>query len=136
MNDKPLQRVLIMEDNVLLAHEWQQCFELNQFDVTLCHEGKDAVTLIETHDYDIVVTDLFVNNGAGGLHVLLAAKVRKKTPLPVIVVTGSISPSSHRSEENFYLKQASGLGAKVVLEKPFPALELVSKAQSILQNDV
>lgn len=129
-----MQRILIMEDNVLLAHEWQHCFALNGFDVTLCHNGKDAVTLIEDREFDLIVTDLFVNGGSGGLHVLLAAKIRKYNPPFVIVVTGSVSPSSHREGGNFYLQQASALGAKIVLEKPFPALELVSKAQSILSE--
>ena len=129
-----MQRILIMEDNVLLAHEWQQCFLLNGFDVAMCHDGKEAVTLIENNEFDLVVTDLFVNGGSGGLHVLLAAKIRKQNAPSVIVVTGSVSPSSHRADGNFYLQQASALGAKVVLEKPFPALELVSKAQSILSE--
>ena len=129
-----MQRILIMEDNVLLAHEWQQCFSLNGFDVTMCHDGKEAVNLIENEEFDLVVTDLFVNGGTGGLHVLLAAKIRKNNPPHVMVVTGSISPSSHRAGGNFYLQQASALGATVVIEKPFPALELVSKAQSILSN--
>lgn len=44
-----MKHVLIMDDNVLLAYEWADAFELNGHQVTVTHNGEDAVALLPVH---------------------------------------------------------------------------------------
>jgi len=114
-----------MEDNALLAHEWKSVFKLNGHKVTLTHNGDDAVRQLEETKFDLVITDLFVPNAKGGLHVVgKILRMRRGAP-PIIAVTGAKRQKDDTDGVNFFLKQVQQLGVSATLEKPFPAAELL-----------
>ncbi len=129
-----MPHILIMEDNVLLSYEWKEAFELNQFTVTLTHNGVDAIALLGSESFDFVVTDLFVSGSKGGPSVIQAVQQLGKKAPPIIAVTGVPSELSGDRNNNMFLEQARRFGASAVMEKPFSALELVSLVQSKLQE--
>jgi CheY-like chemotaxis protein len=127
-----MKRVLIMEDNMSLAFDWKDAFELNNFEVTLAYKGEEASAHLEHTQFDIVVTDMFVSKGKGGLHVIgKLATMGEKAP-PVIAVTGAKSEMYTTKKTNHFLEQARRLGASTSLEKPFTPVELVLLANKLL----
>lgn len=126
-----MKRVLIMEDNLALALEWVSAFELNQCKATLCDNIRDALEFIEAETYDILITDLFVNEEQGGLHLLRQLTERKRSLPPIIAVTGAVVPNSKDSDRNLFLETARLLGATTYIQKPFPAGELVLMAHDL-----
>ncbi len=130
----PQKRVLIMEDNVGLALNWKQAFELNQCDVVLSHNGDEAARYLETEKFDLVITDLFVPNTNGGLHVLMKLFTMGRDAPPAIAVTGEILSTGDDYNANVFLEQASRLGAAKHLQKPFPVGELILVAQSLWET--
>ena len=126
-----LKRVLIMEDNRPLAVEWRDAFALNNCQTVLCSNGDEAIEYLETETFDVVITDLFVKDGKGGLSVLAhLINMREKAP-PAITVTGAYAHSDHHEEKNLFLAQANRLGSTATIAKPFPALELVMLALNL-----
>jgi len=92
-----MKRVLIMEDNLSLAFDWKDEFELKKFDVTLCSDADQAISHLNDSDFDIVVTDLFVPKGRGGLHVIAKLLRMGKSAPPSIAVTGASDLTLHRN---------------------------------------
>lgn len=128
-----MKRILIMEDNTPLAMEWKTAFELNDAVVTICNNGDEGLVYLEKHKYDLVITDMFVNEGSGGLHILLKLFKMGASAPPAIAVTGaqSFSKSHKQKDHNVFLEQASRLGASAHILKPFPAGELVRIAREL-----
>jgi len=62
-----MKRILIMENDIRLAIEWVSAFELNQYQVALCDNVEDAIEFLETETFDLVITDLFMDEKEGGL---------------------------------------------------------------------
>lgn len=128
---KDEKHVLILEDNVALAMEWKNSFELNGIKVTVTHNSKDATEYLKLETFDLVVTDLFIRGGQDGLGILVQL-IRMTGPRPpVITVTGAFLPSGADDQANLFLEQAKRLGASVTIQKPFPAGELVALATDI-----
>jgi len=127
---EPQKRVLIMEDNVGLALNWKLAFELNACEVVLSHSGDEAIDFLEAEKFDLVITDMFVPNKNGGLHVLMKLFTMGRDAPPAIAVTGEIHSMGDNYTTNVFLDQASRLGAAKHLQKPFPAGELVLMAHS------
>lgn len=126
-----MKHVLIMEDNLTLGLEWVSAFELNQSDVTLCDNVKDAIGFLKADTYDLLITDLFVNEEEGGLHLLRKLSVLEMKPPPIIAVTGAVIPNSRETDNNIFLETARLLGATSYIQKPFPAGELVLMAHDL-----
>jgi len=129
------KRVLIMEDNISLALEWKEAFELNQFDVVLCGNADEVISYLENESFDLVVTDIFIAGGKGGLHVLAKLSSMLEDAPPAITVTGARIISDNQSETNLFLAQAKRLGSTVNIEKPFPPKELVMIGNSLCGSD-
>lgn len=126
-----MKRVLIMEDNIGLAMEWAAAFELNQCNVSLCNNVEDAVDFLESEPFDLLITDLFVQEEQGGLHLLRRLNLTANKGLPTIAVTGAKIPHSKSKDKNVFLESARILGASNYIQKPFPAAELVLMAHSL-----
>ena len=129
-----MKHILIMEDDIALALDWKNAFELNGYDVTLSSDGGEAEALLKKNEYDLVITDLFVKEGIGGLHVSLKLyQMGRKAP-PAIAVTGvATSRDNQGPDQNIFLEQARKLGSVGEIQKPFPAGELVVMAQSVFE---
>ncbi len=126
-----MKRILIMEDNTALALEWKAAFELNGASVTLCHSGNEGLAYLENYRFDLVITDMFVKEGGGGLHILLRLFKMGGTAPPAIAVTGAGGSKSTMKDRNLFLEQARRLGASAHILKPFPAAELVMLAREL-----
>jgi len=126
-----MKRVLIMEDNTALALEWKSAFELNNAAVTVCSNGEEGLAFLEKYTFDLVITDMFVNEGSGGLHILLKLFKMGQSAPPAIAVTGARGTLAALKERNMFLEQARRLGATGHILKPFPAAELVIMAQDL-----
>ena len=123
-----------MEDNINLAMEWSNAFELNRCSVTLCNNVEDAIEFLKSEPFDLLITDLFVEDKEGGLHLLRKLNSTSNKGLPTIAVTGAKIPHSRGKDRNVFLESAIILGASKYMQKPFLAAELVVMAQSLWNN--
>lgn len=102
-----MHRVLVVEDEALIALSIEFLLESEGFEVMVCGHGADALAKIRSFAPDIVVTDYMmpVMNGAEFIARLRANP--KTQPIPVIIVTAIPS------------EKLNGIPYDVLLRKPF-----------------
>ena len=122
MIDTPL-KILVLDDDIDLAESLADILEMRGHDVTLVHNGADAVQTFRENHYDIGFFDVQMP-GMNGVESFLEIK-KIKPEAKVFMMTGF-------SVEQL-LQQALANGALGVLRKPFDIGELLDKLD--LAND-
>jgi len=95
-------RLLIAEDDKALAALLEEYLSEGDYQVTVCHRGDDALSLLKRDSYDLILTDI-VMPGADGLTVLAEVKQLNNKTL-VILMTGysGIEDALHAVEQGAY----------------------------------
>ncbi|HSE29338.1 MAG TPA: response regulator [Candidatus Saccharimonadales bacterium] len=115
--------VLIIEDEEALAKALKQRFEADGFLATVALDGVEAIPLIESNSFDLIILDILMPN-LDGWDVL--ESVRDKNKL-VLVLSNLSQPED--------IRRAKSLGAKDYLVKSHVSLtKVVSKAISLLNG--
>lgn len=117
-------RILLAEDNVMLASSLSQALGQAGFTVDCMHDGHSADTLLGTQDYALLILDLGLP-GLDGLEVLRRLRQRRN-PLPVLILT------AHGSVEDRV--RGLDLGADDYLSKPFDLSELEARARALIRR--
>ncbi|MFC4059013.1 response regulator [Planomonospora corallina] len=116
-------RAVVVEDEEPLAAVLGSYLEKNGFEVSLVHDGRQAVDTVRRADPDVVVLDL----GLPGLDgVEVCRRVRAFSDAYVVMLTA-------RSEEVDTLIGLSA-GADDYMTKPFSPRELIARVQAMLRR--
>ena len=120
--------VLLVEDEPTLSHVLARVLAEDGYEVTVCHDGLEALDLVRSGAtrIDVVVSDV----GLPGLRGdRLAAEVRQVRPtLPVLLMTGYSPVVAPGNEE--------ALGVAAVLEKPVTIGDLLAAVRTALSLGV
>lgn len=117
-------RVLYVEDAFDQALLVKAFFKALPFTVTHAQDGDQAVRLIETETWDLLVTDLNLP-GTDGFAVIRKLRTISKT-VPILVTTGYTQPH--------YEEQALRAGADQVMIKPLNQSEFVTRVKSMVEQ--
>ena len=79
-------RILVVDDEELIRALLVELFAAADYEVTTAVDGEQALELLRTQQFDLVLTDLIMP-GLDGVEVLLGAK-RIDADRPVVVMTG------------------------------------------------
>lgn len=82
----PTTRVLLVDDDGLVARSYSRLLQRTGNAVTLAASAEEAAELLGAHAFDVVVSDIMMPGG-GGIAMLRAAHAHDPD-LPVILVTG------------------------------------------------
>ena len=116
-------QVLLVEDNLTDATLMRTILERDgDIRVTLAQDGIRGCQLVESHRWDLVITD-FNLPGRDGIEVILACKAHQ--PETPIISTSAFSAAVYR-------EGALRGGANDVLRKPIVPEELISAARGLL----
>lgn len=117
-------RLLLVEDNPLLAEGLSSQLEKAGFSVDRTHSAREAVVLGEQENYRAAVLDLGLPDG-NGLDVLRTWRGRSVT-FPVLILTA----------RGDWQDKVSGLksGADDYLGKPFQTEELIARLHAIVRR--
>lgn len=115
-------RALVVDDEVIIVTVLQTALEKEHMDVTTAINGDEAAALLETRQFDLLITD---KNMPGMDGVELAKKARQRYPdIGIVIITGY---ASKQSAENLLR-----LGVDDYITKPFDVDKLLGKLRSIL----
>lgn len=123
--------ILVVDDDPVIRHLLTQRLTRENFDVTAAIDGKSAMEMLEETAFDVVLTDLMMPGGIGGIDVLEAAKAINPA-IEVVLITAHSSVGT--------AVEAMKKGAADYLEKPVNFDELLLKlnkianVQTILRN--
>ena len=118
-------KVLVVEDETLIATVLQRELSRIGFDVTVCGTGAEAQRLAVTGNPDVMLLDLTLPD-MNGMDV--ARKLRMTSDVPIIMVTA-------RSQET---ERIAGLeiGADDYIVKPFSVPELIARMRAVRRRFV
>ena len=116
-------RILIVEDDVVVAETLEVYLQQAGYDVTLVRDGRQALALVEDGAHALVVLDLMIP-GMPGLEVCSA--LRRVSSIPVLMLTA-------RTAEQDRVRGFEA-GADDYVPKPFSPREVVCRVQALLRR--
>lgn len=121
-----MNRILLVEDEVMLAEIVKDSLASRGFEITTSHDGKSAWTILEAQQFDCIVLDVMMPELDG---FSLIQKIRTKDAItPVIFLTA-------RSQTQDVVKGFE-LGANDYLRKPFSIDELIVRIKALTQRQI
>jgi len=121
-----LRKVLVVDDDPVVGRSFDRVLSGKGYAVITASSGQEALTKLETEEYDVVFTDIKMP-GMSGLEVVERVKERRPW-LPVVIVTGYGSPANEA--------RAEGAGVSGFLRKPLsPEMIEESAIKALLERD-
>ncbi|MBV8536140.1 MAG: response regulator [Alphaproteobacteria bacterium] len=119
-------KILIVEDDADLRSTMATVVRTKGYEPVLPRTSAEALSLISSTAYDVVVTDV-VMPGVDGPQIIRA--VRKAQPAcPILAISGG----AERMPADVGLKLAEAFGADEILYKPFTGAELTGTISSLI----
>jgi DNA-binding response OmpR family regulator len=117
-------KILIIEDEKVLALLMKKGLEESSFTVDVSHDGEEGMHLAETYPYDAVLLDLMLPH-IDGLDILQFLRTRN-IDVPVLIITA-------RGEVGERIKGLE-IGADDYIAKPFEFGELLARLRSVIRR--
>ena len=105
-----MKHIMLVEDEVELAHLVRDYLEAAGFEVSMFHDGQDAYTSFQQRKPNLMILDLMVPRMDG---LTICRKVREQSDLPIIMVTAKTGTDD--------IKEGYAAGADEYITKPFDA---------------
>ena len=126
-----MARILVAEDDLLVADTVQAMLRSGGHEVVLAKRGDEAICLFRDQTFDLVLCDVHMP-GKDGLEV--TEEIRRLSPdIPIVSMTGSYPRASGGAHlDPAFLNASKKAGATKVLAKPFRTQELLALVQGCL----
>jgi len=116
-------KIVLAEDNSTLSLLLKFRLEREGHELLMAKDGKMAIELIESHNPDLILTDIMMPF-ISGLEVISHVRNKLENQVPIIVFSSA-------GQEEMVLK-AFSLGANDFMGKPFSPNELVIRVNRLL----
>ena len=114
-----MSKILIIEDEVVIADLEKDYLELSDFEVDICNSGDEGLKTALSGDYNLVILDLMLP-GMDGFEV--CRKIREEKNIPILMVSAK--------KDDIDKIRGLGLGADDYMTKPFSPSELVARVKA------
>lgn len=120
-------RLLAVDDEPVITFALETYFRANGFEIDTASEAEEAMALLSTRDYDILIADLRLTgtDSEEGLEIVRFARARNCWS-GIVLLTAYGSPN--------VTTRALDAGANIVLKKPQPLSEVVQVVISLLEK--
>jgi two-component system, sensor histidine kinase ChiS len=119
--DRPL--LLIVDDDPVNLQVLEAILPPDDYDVTMATSGKEALAMLDTKEWDLVITDIMMPQMSG---YELTRRIRERytlTELPVLLLTARSQPKD--------IQSGFLAGANDYVAKPVEALEIRSRIEAL-----
>ncbi len=118
-------KILVADDEPNIRVTIQDVLRKYRAEVTIAASGSEAISLLESNHFDLVVSDIRMPDKSG--YDVFAAARKRLDNVPVILMTG------FGYDPNHSIVRASQEGLQAVLFKPFKVGELLKEIRKALQ---
>jgi len=120
-----MYHLIVIDDEDSICNVLRCYLEDQGFNISVAHDGKQGLDLVEHDPPDLLITDVFMPE-KDGVEVILAMR-RKWPAVPIVVISGG---SLLGIRDMLYT--AKIIGAAHVLRKPFALEELLAAIHDLL----
>ena len=114
-----MRKILIVEDDILIAEIERDYLEIEDYEVTICQDGQEGLKLALENEYDLILLDVMLP-GVNGFTI--CREIRKQKDVAIIMVTAK--------REDLDKIRGLGLGADDYIVKPFSPSDLVARVKA------
>jgi DNA-binding response OmpR family regulator len=119
-----MTKVLLVEDTPSLAEEIIDILRMEDFDVSLAKNGRDALEQLAVRLTDIVISDLFMPE-LDGFELITAIKYDARLKhIPIIILSARTTPDT--------IDKVKELGGDLFIQKPCDSRYLVTSIKRVL----
>lgn len=119
-----MPKILVIDDDVLLAQVIDDSLTAENFVVEIAHNGTDGLALLKQYEYDAIVVDWQMPD-IEGIEVITEYQKRGGVS-PIIMLTGKDTITDKETGLNS--------GADDYLTKPFSTKELIARIRALLRR--
>lgn len=120
MKGNAKSKILIVDDERVICDMMADLYRARGYDVTVAYSGNQATELVETNSFDLVISDVLMDDGDG---LEMAAAIEKKNEdISIILVTGYFDDETSKIPNN----------VKKVFKKPVKFREVLSYTDKLL----
>jgi len=104
-----MTRVLLVDDDDSILHLFCTVLEMNGFEVITATSASEALSSIEEQSFEMIITDLHMENPTAGFDVVRAAHSLSPRPIIVIVTAYPVPSAEWRrtGADALYVKGAN-----------------------------
>ncbi len=118
-----MKEILIVEDDKTISLGLEYYLTQEGFDVDVASTCREALTRLQTQNYDILLLDCGLPDGSG---FDLFQEIRKISTVPIIFLTAI--------DDEVSIVMGLDMGADDYITKPFKARELLSRIKNVLRR--
>jgi CheY-like chemotaxis protein len=119
--------LMVVDDDAAVRESIQELFSSIGYDVLSAKDGRDALAKLVRARPDVILTDIFMDDGDG--FELIRALRKAHVATPIVAMSGGRCGYDP-------LACAEGLGADVVIDKPFLSTKLVETIDRMVAHAV
>lgn len=121
-----MNRILIVDDESLLAETLQSFLKSEGFQADVANNGETALRMVKEEDYDLMIVDIFMPEKDGIATIMDLKKINDRCKVIAMSGGGNVI-------KNFdYLEYAQALGAIRCFQKPIDPSELLACVKAAL----
>lgn len=117
-----MKKILVVEDDILIAELERDYLEANDYEVELASDGYSGMRMSKENVYDLILLDVMLP-GISGFDI--CRELRKEKHIPIIMVTAK--------KTDIDKIRGLGLGADDYIVKPFSPTELIARVKAHIQ---
>lgn len=126
------ETVLILEDDVAIALQWQKALQNAGFDVLVTHDADSAIEVFTSNDINVCIIDFMIREGGvptanGGVKFLNSIDSKARATKKIIGVSGLTQGWPAIDAKPFLLT----FGAQIFLEKPIDTDLLIKEINNL-----
>jgi CheY-like chemotaxis protein/nitrogen-specific signal transduction histidine kinase len=118
------ERILVVEDNDDLLDLMSTMLTQSGYQVRYARNGTEALRMLETEDFDLLLSDIVMPNGVNGIEVAREAR-RLNKGIKVLLASGYAGD---------VLKRHKAVGEFPLIDKPFRMSDMAARLRSILHD--
>jgi DNA-binding response OmpR family regulator len=118
-----LRRVLLVDDEVAVLLTMKAILEISGFDVDTAASARDGKLKLRSHEYDMVITDMRMENDAAGAEVIRAARNAGNHPAVALLTAYPVDEADWQQ-----------MGAHKLLLKPVHTRMLLEQIEHLFES--
>jgi DNA-binding response OmpR family regulator len=123
MGEKKMRKILIIEDDELIAELERDYLEVSGFKTEIAFNGEDGLNFALNREFDLILLDLMLPSKDG---FQLCKEIRSNKEIPILMVTAK--------KDSVDKIKGFNLGADDYIVKPFDPSELVARVNAHLSR--